>query len=167
MPSEDEDEPRQPNTGGQKKFPPEVKTVNMIHVTKGRSKHAFRDTCAIEPVTPKFNPWSACPITFDRRDHPTSIRHGVSAALVLDPIFDGYHLTRVLMDGDSSLNLIYQDTIHKMGIDPTRISQSNTNFKGVIPGLEANYTGSLVLEVAFGSSDNFRSERLTFYIAPF
>ena len=32
-PSEDEDEPRQPNTGGQKKFPPEVKTVNMIHAT--------------------------------------------------------------------------------------------------------------------------------------
>src|SRR3954462_1757874 len=31
-PSEDEDEPRQQNTRGQKKFQPEVKTVNMIHV---------------------------------------------------------------------------------------------------------------------------------------
>ena len=65
----------------------------MIHVTKRRSKHALRDICAVEPVTPKFNPWSACPITFDRRDHPTSIRHGRLAALVLDPIIDGYHLT--------------------------------------------------------------------------
>ena len=71
------------------------------------------------------------------------------------------------MDGGSSLNLIYQDTVRKMGIDPTRISQSNTTFKGVIPGLEARCTGSLVLEVVFGSPDNFRSEELTFDIAPF
>ena len=31
--SEDEDESRQPNMGGRKKFPPEVKIVNMIYVT--------------------------------------------------------------------------------------------------------------------------------------
>ena len=87
--------------------------------------------------------------------------------MVLDPIIDGYHLTRVLMDGGSSLNLIYQDTVRKMGIDPSRISLSNTTFKGVIPGVEAHCTGSLVLEVVFGSPDNFRSEELTFDIAPF
>ena len=87
--------------------------------------------------------------------------------MVLDPIIDGYHLTQVLMDGGSSLNLIYQDTVRKMGIDPSRINQSNTTFKGVIPGVEARCTGSLVLEVVFGSPDNFRSEELTFDIAPF
>ena len=71
------------------------------------------------------------------------------------------------MDGDSSLNLIYQDTVRKMGIDPSRISLSNTTFKGVIPSVEDHYTGSLVLEVVFSSPDNFRSEELTFDIAPF
>ena len=89
------------------------------------------------------------------------------AALVLDPIIDGYHLTRVLMDGGSSLNLIYQDTVCRMGIDPSRISQSNTTFKGVIPGVEARCRGSLILEVTLGSPDNFRSEELLFNIAPF
>ena len=77
--------------GGQKKFPPEVKTVNMIYVThipKWERKCALRDVYAIEPVAPKFNPWSACPITFDRRDHPPSVRHEGLAALVLDPIID-------------------------------------------------------------------------------
>ena len=54
-----------------------------------------------------------------------------------------------------------------MGIDPSRISQSNTTFKGVIPGIEARCCGSLVLEVTFGSPDNFRSEELLFDIAPF
>ena len=71
------------------------------------------------------------------------------------------------MDGGSSLNLIYQDTVRKMGIDPSRISLSNTTFKGVIPGVEARCTGSLVLEVVFGSPDSFRSEELIFDIAPF
>ena len=120
----------------------------------------------MEPVAPKFNPWSSCPITFDRRNHPTSIRHGRFAALVLDPIFDGFHLTRVLMDGCSSLNLLYQDTVRKMGIDPSRIKPTKTTFKGVIPGVEANCTGSVTLEVVFGSPDNFRSEELIFDIVP-
>ena len=95
--------------------------MNMIyatHIPKRKRKRALRDIYAVEPVAPKFNPWSTCPITFDRRDHPTSIRHGGSAALVLDIIIDGFHLMRVLMDGGSSLNLLYQDTVHKMGIDP-------------------------------------------------
>ena len=96
--------------------------MNMIyatHIPKREHKRAPRDVYVIEPVPPKIDPWSSYPITFDRRDHPTSIRHGGSAALVLDPIIDGYHLTRVLMDGGSSLNLIYQDTVRKMGIDPS------------------------------------------------
>ena len=87
--------------------------------------------------------------------------------MVLDPIIDGYHLTHVLMDSGSSLNLIYEDTIHGMGIDPSRISQSNTTFEGVIPGVEAYGRGSVVLEVTFGSPGNSRSEELLFTIAPF
>ena len=50
--------------------------------------------------------------------------------MVPDPIIDGYRLTRVLMDGGSSLNLIYEDTVRGMGIDPSRIRQSNTTFEG-------------------------------------
>ena len=75
--------------------------------------------------------------------------------MVLDPIIDRYHLTRVLMDGGSSLNLIYQDTVRNMGIDSSRIKQSSTTFKGVIPGVEAHYTGTLTLDIVFGSPDNF------------
>ena len=59
------------------------------------------------------------------------------------------------MDGSSSLNLLYQDTVRKMGIDPLRIKPTRTTFKGVIPGVEANYIGSVTLEVVFGSPNNF------------
>ena len=107
--SNDEEEPRPPNNRGQKGFPPQVRTVNMIyatHIPKRERKRVLMDIYALDPVAPKFNPWSSCPITFDRRDYPTSIRHGGFTALVLDPIIDGFHLTRVLMDGGSSLNLL-------------------------------------------------------------
>ena len=40
-------------------------------------------------------------------------------------------------------------------------------FKGVIPGVEAHCTGSVTLEVVFGSPDNFQSEELIFDIVPF
>ena len=36
----------------------------------------------------------------------------------------------------------------------------------MIPGVEAHCRGSLILEVTFGSSNNFRSEELLFAIAP-
>ena len=71
------------------------------------------------------------------------------------------------MDGESGLNLIYQDTIRKMGIDPMKICLSNTTVKGVMPGPGAHCTGFLLLEVTFGFPDNFHSENLTFHIAPF
>ena len=79
--------------------------IYATHIPKRERKRTLRDVYALEPVTPKFNPCSSYPITFNRRDHPTSIRHGGMCALVLDPIIDGFHLTRVLMDGGSSLNL--------------------------------------------------------------
>ena len=71
------------------------------------------------------------------------------------------------MDGGSSLNLLYQDTVRKMGIDPSRIKPTKMTFKGVIPGVEAHCIGSVTLEVVFGSPDNFRSEELIFDIVPF
>ena len=75
--------------------------------------------------------------------------------MVLDPIIDGFHLTRVLMDGSNSLNLLYQDTVCKIGIDPPRMKPTKTTFKGVIPDVEARCAGTITLEVVFGSLDNF------------
>src|SRR4051812_26440312 len=54
-----------------------------------------------------------------------------------------------------------------MGIDPSRIKPTKTTFKGVIPGVEAHCTGSVTLEVVFGSPDNFQSKELIFDIVPF
>ena len=49
---------------------------------------------------------------------------------------DGFRLTKVLMDGGSGLNLIYEETLQKMEIDWNRIERSSTTFRGIIPSRE-------------------------------
>ena len=87
--------------------------------------------------------------------------------MVVNPIINGLQFTNVLMDGGSDLNLLYQDTVRKLGVNPVVIHLGNTSFQGVTPGSDTPSMGSLTLEVTFGSPDNFRSEKLTFHITPF
>ena len=54
-----------------------------------------------------------------------------------------------------------------MGIDPSPIKSTTATFRDVLPGIEANCTGSVTLKVVFGSPNNFRSEALIFDIVPF
>ncbi|XP_073363666.1 uncharacterized protein [Aegilops tauschii subsp. strangulata] len=125
------------------------------------------DVRAIRPIPKESRHWLSKPIIFDHLDYSRSIRNAGWTALVLDPIIDGLQFRNVLMDGGSGLNLIYQDTIRPMGIDPTRICHSKTSFQGVTPGPDTHCMGFLRLEVIFGSTDNLRREKLTFHIVPF
>ena len=71
------------------------------------------------------------------------------------------------MDGGSGLNLIYEETLSKMEIDKRRIEQSGTTFRGIIPTREARCAGKITLDVVFGTPENYRSEEITFQVAPF
>ena len=57
--------------------------------------------------------------------------------------------------------------MRKMGIDHSVIKPTKATFRGIIPGVEASCTGSIALEVVFGSPDNYRTEELIFDIVPF
>ena len=121
----------------------------------------------MEHTTTSENRWSDVPITIDHQDQPIGVHNRGVAALILDPIIDGYHLFKVLMDGGSSLNLIYEDTLQKMLFDRSRIQPSRTTFKGIVPGWEARCTRKIALDVVFGTPDNYQVEELIFDIVPF
>ena len=106
-------------------------------------------------------------ITFNASDEPQFQTVRAPVALVLSPIVDGFRLTKVLMDGGSGLNLIYEETLNKMEIDKGRIEQSGTTFRGIIPTREARCAGKITLDVVFGTLENYRSEEITFQVAPF
>ena len=113
-----------------------------------------------------INPWSDTTITFNASDEPKFRTARAPAALVLSPIVDDFRLTKVLMDGGGGLNLIYEETLQKMEIDSNCIEQSSTTFRGIIPCREVRCTGKITLDVVFDTPENYRSEEITFQVAP-
>ena len=113
-----------------------VLTVFETFASNNRRKRAFRDLAEVCQVA-TINSWNDTAITFNASDEPKIRSVRAPAALVLNPIVDGFRLTKVLMDDGSGLNLIYEDTPNKMEIDRSRIEHSNTTFRGIIPSREA------------------------------
>ena len=59
---------------------------------------------------------------FYQDDHPTSIPQPGSYPLIVDPVISNMRLSKVLMDGGSSLNILYIDTLEAMGIPRVSVS---------------------------------------------
>lgn len=71
------------------------------------------------------------------------------------------------MDGRSSINILYFKTFQDMSLAWKQLQPSSMVFHGIIPGNSARPLGRIHLEVAFGSSSNFRSEILPFEVVDF
>ena len=84
--------------------------------SKRQHKVRYREACAAETAIPSFLSWSESPITFDQRDHPSHIVRSGRYPLIIDPIGCKKHLTKVLMDEGSGLNILYINTLDAMRI---------------------------------------------------
>jgi hypothetical protein len=87
--------------------------------------------------------------------------------LVVDPVIGNVRLTKVLMDGDSSLNIIYAETLGLLQIDLSSIRAGAAPFHGIIPRKRVQPLGQLDLPVCFGTPSNFRRETLMFEVVGF
>jgi hypothetical protein len=77
-------------------------------------------------------------------------------------------LTRVLIDGESGLNLIFASTLRKMGLDlMDMLVPSKSPFYGIVPSNAAHPLGTVVLPVTFGTRENYRTEFIKFEVANF
>jgi hypothetical protein len=73
-------------------------------------KQEHREVCSVKVAAPIYLDWSDKPITFDQSDHPDCVPSLGKYLLVVDPVIGNTRLTKVLMDGGSSLNIIYAET---------------------------------------------------------
>jgi hypothetical protein len=87
--------------------------------------------------------------------------------LVVDPIIGNARLSKVLMDGGSSLNIIYAETLELLGVDRSEIRAGAAPFHGITPGKRILPLGQIDLPVCFGTPTNFRKETLTFEVVGF
>ena len=71
------------------------------------------------------------------------------------------------MDGGSGLNIMYADTLDRMGIPRKDLRPSGAPFFRIIPGAQATPLRSIHLPVTFGEPANFRNEYLDFEVVDF
>ena len=79
-------------------------------------------------AVPVFLDWSDKSITFDQGDHPDYVPSPGRYPLVVDPVIGNTRLTKVLMDGGSSLNIIYAETLGLLEIDLSTIQAGAAPF---------------------------------------
>jgi hypothetical protein len=116
---------------------------------------------------PVYQDWSDKPITFDQGDHPDRVPSPGKYPLVVDPVIGNVRLTKVLMVGGSSLNIIYTETLGLLQIDLSTIRVGAAPFHGIIPRKRVQPLGQLDLPVCFRTPSNFQKETLTFEVVGF
>jgi len=89
-------------------------------------------------------------ITFDQEDHPDCIPHSRRYLLVVSRIVGTTHLTKLLMDRGSSLNILYSNTLDMMGIPHSNLRPNKVPFYGIMLGKEVMPLGSIRLNNTFG-----------------
>jgi hypothetical protein len=87
----------------------------------------------VNTETPQPLRWSEYPITFSRKDHWVHIPDPETYLLVVNPIVEGAFLPKTLIDGGSSLNIIFTETLRNMDLDFSKMTTCDEPFYGVVP----------------------------------
>ncbi|KAI4971277.1 hypothetical protein ZWY2020_002191 [Hordeum vulgare] len=138
---------------------PQVHATLMIFAdieSKSRLKLVNREVNMATLTNPTFLKWSQTAITFDQSDHPAHVPTPGRQALVVDPVVEGVRLRKVLMDGDSGLNIMYADTLKGMGIPMSKLSERHA-IPWSRPRERPNHSADRVGR-RLGSDKNFRKE---------
>src|ERR1041384_5774544 len=121
------------------------------------------------PPTPQYMQWSDCNISWGREDHPSIMPNLGTYPLVVNALFEGpkfsCKFSRVLIDGGSRINIMYRETLVKLGLTERDLEHSRTTFHGIVPGLSCTPLGRIRLDVIFGTEENFRREPIWFEVA--
>ena len=143
--------------------------MNMIQ--KGRPSNRCQklitrqvyQAVTMPPAAPEYLKGSETSITFSREDHPPRVPRPGHAALVLDAQI-GLHMTKVFMDGGSGINIIFADTLRKMGRSLEGLAKFDSTFHGIVPEKAVYPEGSITLDMVFGTPAHFRKESIDFEV---
>jgi hypothetical protein len=119
-------------------------------------------------VGSQYMHWSEASITWGREDHPPLMPRPGGYALVLNPIVFSETRTcrfsHVLIDGGSSINLLYRTSMEKLGIPAIQLKPTKLTVHGIVLGHSCTPMGRIQLEVLFGEKDNHRHEPIWFEV---
>jgi hypothetical protein len=88
--------------------------------TAKAQRAAMRSLNATVPKVRQYVRWSEVPVHWSRDDHPKHIPDGYYA-MVVCPMIQGYEFSKCPMDGGSSQNIMYVETLTKLGLTKTQL----------------------------------------------
>ena len=123
----------------------------MVFVSKPNDKKSelrrAKEVNAVIPAVPKYLNWSEQEITWSRADNPKVMPSLGNYALVIDPTMVGpkinVRFSRVLVDNGSAINIMYRDTMVKLGLSPNQLQRSCCTFYGIVPRLSCSPMGKI------------------------
>ncbi|KAK1664652.1 hypothetical protein QYE76_052811 [Lolium multiflorum] len=150
------------------------RSAGSLHTFTGvgdrRDRKVLNRAVAVHAVSvgvPRWLNWSEQSITWSRDDHAPRIEYPGRVALVVRPKVADYWLPKTLMDGGSSINIMYYETFQRLGLPDSRLEDTKVTFHGIVPGRKAFPIGKVTLPVTFGTPVNYRTERITFEVVNF
>jgi hypothetical protein len=152
---------------------PEVEDVFLIFggptedMSNSQRKREQHEVLGAEKAPPSFLDWSGDTITFNHEDHLNRIPNPGQFPLVIDSVIGNARFSKVLMDGGSSLNILYVHTLRLLGIGLDQLRPSTMPFHDVSPGKRVQPLGQIDLPDWFVTTANFRKETLTFEVVGF
>jgi hypothetical protein len=154
-------------------FPKAHKEVNYIYggpdyfESRRKQKLTAREVMAVSPATLEYLKWSEFPTIFNHSDRPDFIPKPGRCPLIVCPIVKDVKLNRVLIDGGSSLSILFLKTFDQIGLSRSLMCSNQAPFHGIIPGAAATLVGQISLPVTFETQENFRTETIQFEVADF
>jgi hypothetical protein len=124
-------------------FPEARKEVNYIYggpdsyESRRKKKLIAQEVMAVSLATPRYLKWSKAPITFDRSNHLDIVPKLGRYPLIVSLIVKDVKLNQVLIDGGSSLNILFLKTFNQMGLSWSLLHRSWAPFHGIVTGVAA------------------------------
>jgi hypothetical protein len=87
--------------------------------------------------------------------------------LILDPCINSVRFERVLVDGGSSIDILFRNSLPALKITKADLKPYVAQFWGVLPGQSSIPLGKITLPMQFGNPNHFRTDYVNFVVTNF
>ena len=106
-------------------------------------------------------------ISFNRQDQWAAIPEPGCFPLILDPCINIIRFEHVLVDGGSSIDILFRNSLPALKLTQAQLKPYEAQFWGVLPGQSSIPLDQITLPMQFGNLDHFRTEFVNFVVADF
>ena len=89
---------------------------------------------AESPIAIKPSRWSETVISFSKEDCPIPSARPGRFPIVVEPTINNCKVNRVLIDGGSSLNILFSGALEEMQVLRSKVKPVKYAFHGIVPG---------------------------------